>query len=601
MSVKVVVMVLTRFSSILQDIADLDRYLQKLPHADNAAFNSFERQHEDLCLQNTRVEILDMIKTWAGGQDDRNIFWLSGLAGTGKSTIARTIARLFYDHKSLGASFFFSKGGGDASHAGKFFTSIALQLAEKSPSLRRHICDAIAENSRIANQTLRDQWRQLILQPLLKTNDFLLPSLLIVVDALDECDDPNDVRIIVRLFAEVRSLNRVRLRVFMTSRPETPIRHGIYQVPDSEHQDFILHNISPQVVHDDISLFFKHHFSIIRQERRLPADWPGHQSIRLLVQKAAGLFIWAATAYLFIREGKYTERRLSRLLERSTFSTKPEKHLDEIYLTVLKSSIIQDDEEERAELCEALRTTLGTIAVLFAPLSLLSLTILLRMSVQAVGETLNDLHSILDIPEDQSLPIRLHHPSFRDFLLDKERCNDSQFSVDEKKAHGALADACIQLMSKRLGRNICGLCSPGTLASQGYHETVRQHLPMELQYACLYWVQHAQNGGIRLEDHGLVHLFLQEHLLHWLEVLGLMLKSSEAVLALISLDSMDPVSGNVALSVLNSDYSARRLKVLNYKHSSTMRSGLRHIIDQSLKKLRSNYITLRLSLRQKRV
>jgi len=430
------------------------------------------------------------------------------------------------------------------SHAGKFFTSIALQLAATSPSLKQHICEAIAENSLIANLTLQDQWRQLILQPLLKIKTFPHPSLVIVVDALDECDDANDVRIIVQLFAEIRSLNLLRLRVFMTSRPEIPIRHGFYQVPDSEHQDFILHSISPQVINDDISLFFEDQFRIFRQERRMAADWPGQKSIGVLVQKAAGLFIWAATACRFIHEGqRYTQRRLSLLLEGSPFLTKPEKRLDEIYLTVLKSSISQDyEEQERAELCEALKTILGTIVTLYSPLSLLSLAGLLRMPTQEMGQTLDDLHSILDIPEDQSLPIRLHHPSFRDFLLDNERCNDSQFSVDDKKAHGALADACIQLMSESLRKDICGLHTPGTIATD-VQQTVTQCLPTELQYACLSWVQHAQKSGIRLEDDRQVHTFLQKHLLHWLEALSLMQKTSEAVLALISLDSMNLVSG----------------------------------------------------------
>ena len=489
-----------------------------------------------MCLENTRVDILEKIRQWADRQDDKNIFWLNGLAGTGKSTISRTIAREFYEQKRLGvsrlgASFFFNRGGGDASHAEKFFTSIAQQLADTSPSLKDHISEAIATNSHIAKQTLRDQWRQLIFQPLLKIKTFPHPSLVIVVDALDECDDADDVHDIVKFFTEARSLNSVRLRVFMTSRPEIPIRQGFYQVPD-EYQAFILHNISPQVVNDDIALFFEAKFEELRKKARLSPDWPGHQSIKVLVQKAAGLFIWAATACRFICESRDAEKQLSRLLEGSTSPSKPEKQLDDIYLTVLKSSISQDDEEEKA-----LRTTLGIIVILFSPLPLPSLARLLRIPPQNVGQTLGDLHSILDIPEDQSLPIRLHHPSLRDFLLDKKRCSDSQFWVDEKKAHRVLAAACIQLMSERLERDICGLRSPGALANEVQQETVTQCIPMELQYACLYWVQHAQKSGIRLEDDGQVHAFLHKHLLHWLEALSLIQKTSEAVLALISLDS----------------------------------------------------------------
>jgi len=152
------------------------------------------------------------------------------LAGTGKSTIARTVAYKYYEQGRLGASFFFSRGDGDISHAGKFVTSIALQLASRWPSLKDYICVAITEHNDIASQSLRDQWRQLILRPLSKLDGNLYSSsFIVVVDALDECDDENNIRIILQLLAEARSLNTVRLRVFLTSRPDLPIRHILYQ------------------------------------------------------------------------------------------------------------------------------------------------------------------------------------------------------------------------------------------------------------------------------------------------------------------------------------------------------------------------------------
>ena len=65
---------------------------------------------------------------WADGYGGKRIFWLNGMAGTGKSTIARTVAHHYSEQKRLGASFFFSRDGGDVGHAGKFFATIAWQL-----------------------------------------------------------------------------------------------------------------------------------------------------------------------------------------------------------------------------------------------------------------------------------------------------------------------------------------------------------------------------------------------------------------------------------------------------------------------------------------
>jgi MoxR-like ATPase len=94
----------------------------------------------------TRVDVLKQITTWAEESHGECIFWLNGMAGTGKSTIARTIARKYYELGNLGASFFFSRGNRDLSHAGKFFTSIAVQLAKRFPPLKGYICEAIKEH-----------------------------------------------------------------------------------------------------------------------------------------------------------------------------------------------------------------------------------------------------------------------------------------------------------------------------------------------------------------------------------------------------------------------------------------------------------------------
>ncbi|KAF2183951.1 hypothetical protein K469DRAFT_581137, partial [Zopfia rhizophila CBS 207.26] len=520
----------------------IDNPISRLPYAEDASFNSYSKQHESVCLPDTRVDLLRGIYSWADGQDERCIFWLNGLAGTGKSTIARTVARRYFEQDRLGASFFFSKGGGDVGHAGKFVTTVAVQLASSVPSLHRFICDAITERSKIVTQSLRDQWHQLVLRPLLRldSNGFQ-SSYILVVDALDECGNENDIGIILRLLGEARALETVRLRVFITSRPEIPIRLGFYQLPEAEHQDFVLHSISPAIVNHDIHIFLEYKLDLIRQERSLDADWPGEEVVERLVENASSLFIWAATASRFIQEGKrFAAKRLTMILEGSSRAvTAPEKHLNEIYITVLKHSISQDyTGEEQEELYRMLRRMLGGIVVLLSPLSARSLSKLFNVPNQDIDQTMEDLHSILDIPEDQTRPLRLHHPSFRDFLLNKERCGDPNFWVDEKQAHRMLANNCIRLMSSSLKQDICGVDAPGVLVHNVESSRVEQRLPPELQYACLYWIEHLQKSGARLCDNDQAHQFLQAHLPHWLEALSWMRKVSEGIHAIASLESI---------------------------------------------------------------
>lgn len=522
--------------------------LNSLPTAKDAPFHAYQRQHDPTCLPETRVDLLQKIYNWADGEDSPTIFWLSGLAGTGKSTVTRTLAARHLTTNSIAASFFFSRDGGEGGHlrqARRFVTTLAVQLANNIQPLKRPICDAILAHSDIAHRALREQWRHLILNPLSTlASGNNVPWCILVVDALDECEGEDDVRTILQLLAEAPSLETVRLRVFLTSRPEVPIRNGFKDIPGAKHQDFVIHQIEPAIVNNDICTFLEHHLKLIALECYLASDWPGKQTVRCLAQNASGLFIWAATACRFIRAGnRFAAKRLDMILKRSSTATNgPENHLNEIYTTVLRHCISSDYlVEEVEELQSMLKNLLGSIVTLLSPLSTASLSKLLGISQKNVYQTLDNLHAILDIPKELVLPLRLHHPSFRDFLLNKERC-DPNFWVEETQAHRTLADSCVQLLSSSLNQDICSVGAPGALVASVETSRVDQCIPLEVQYACLYWIQHLQKGNGQLRDDGQEHQFLKKHFLHWLEVLGWIRKVSEGIHAIIMLESLTSVS-----------------------------------------------------------
>jgi hypothetical protein len=285
----------------------------------------------------------------------------------------------------------------------------------------------------------------------------------------------------------------------------------------------------------------KYNLEVIRQERPPEAGWPGPEVIRRLVQNANGLFIWAATACRFIREGKKRQiikNRLSSVLQSNGSITEPEKHLNQIYITVLRHSIPpKSSDKEKGEFYSKLRNMLGNIGVLFSPVSTHSLSTLLCISEEDINETLEDLHAILDIPKDQVRPLHLHHPSFHDFLLDRDRCSDPKFWVDARQAHQTLSDDCIWLMSNCLKQDICGQVIPSTRVDDVEDSQIEQSLPPEVRYACLYWIQHLHKSEAPLLDNGQVYEFLQVHLFHWLEALSWIGKTSEGILAMLSLET----------------------------------------------------------------
>ncbi|KAH8595489.1 WD40-repeat-containing domain protein [Bisporella sp. PMI_857] len=330
-------------------------------------------------------------------------------------------------------------------------------------------------------------------------------------------------------------------------------------MPGVIYHDLVLHDVPRIIVDQDILVFLQVTLEQIRDELCLEAGWPGNEIIKKLVHAAGSLFIWAATACKFIREGKrFAAARLSLILkenevdetaaESSTdddstdgsaikkVAIGPEEKLNRLYTAVLENSVRNYTKLERKRWYKLLRKALGALALLLSPLSVLSLARLLDMQSEEIVQILDDFHSILDIPKDPVCPLRLHHPSLRDFLLSKDRCG-KHFYVDERQMHHILANDCVRLMSNSLKQDICKQKTPGATVASVEISYIKKCLPPEVQYACLYWVPHLQKSGTQLSDDDFIHQFLREHFLHWLEALGWMGKTSEGILAILSLDA----------------------------------------------------------------
>ena len=502
--------------------------LDKLQYAKGAAFNSYAQSHNPACLENTRGGILKEIDNWMNCDAENYIYWLNGFAGSGKSTIAQTVAHRYYDRDCLAASFFFSKTvGGDVQRSHKFVTTVAYQLANHLLELRGVIANALELDDSIIHKDLVEQWQQLIYAPL--TSITTGPSkllMLIVVDALDECDDYKDAEIIIKLLAGLQRLQNLRIKTFITSRPDVSIRNGFNSIPDFKYVAMSLHNVSLGTINDDIRTLFNNKFASIRMKRKLPANWPGTDSIETLVHRSAGLFIWAATACRFVQEGGiFLKRRLSKLLESDLHRTAPEESLDILYLTVLRESISAKyanyDQEEQEDFCIFLRVILGVIITSLSALSISAISRLTNIDEDEVSGILGPLHSILDISDKDEDTVKLHHPSFRDFLLNSQRCRDSRFMIDELQSHANLASGCIDIMLTELKRDICNLRELGTLREDVMKFKIEQSISKPLRYACQYWADHLQRSKQSVCDNSKALIVLEKHFSHWLEVLSL--------------------------------------------------------------------------------
>ncbi|KEZ42692.1 Uncharacterized protein SAPIO_CDS5949 [Scedosporium apiospermum] len=531
--------------------ADQKRALDKLPVADGATFDSHAEGEGATCYPSTRVHLLSQIDEWADSRTAEAIFWLNGMAGTGKSTISRTVARAMFKKGQLGASFLFKRGHGDRGKATRFFTTIAAQLVLKEPAMAAHVRNAI--DSGVLGKTMGEQFEKLILAPLSEIPHDARRSqrLVIVVDALDECDDENDQvsRMIGHLF-RVKTLQSVQLKIFVTSRPELHIRFGFKTVNDA-YDGIILHEIPRPVIEKDIRAFLTIELARIRDRYnvmalsgfQLPSDWPGPSKIETLVTMAVPLFIFAATVCRFVQGNESPEIQLAKFLRYRSMS-----QLDATYLPVLNQLVPRVDDSERSDVIEGFRELIGPIVLLRTPLSPSSLEGLIQVRRDVIYDRLQLLHSVLSISPDIDTPITTFHLSFREFLVAPNKRATNPFWVDEKETHKRLAANCLRLLDKHLRADVCALKWPGTARSAVDPQTINKALLAEVQYASLYWVYHTEQANDRLQDGGQAHNFLRVHFLHWLEALSLIGQASEAITLIQALEALLKPEASTSIS-----------------------------------------------------
>ncbi|KAH6974799.1 vegetative incompatibility protein HET-E-1 [Ilyonectria destructans] len=541
---------------------DQKAVLDRLPVVVEASFDSRAEEHNPICLHDTRVDLLRQLSEWADDPRAEPIFWLNGMAGTGKSTISRTVARSFATTGRLGASFFFRRGEADRGSLSKFVTTVAAQLVSRVPAFAPHAKNAIDADTTIFGKAAQEQFKKLILEPLsrIPQDARKTATLVVVVDALDECERDDDVKLIINLFSRVKTLQSPRLRILVTSRPDLPIRLGFSAIT-GKYQDLVLHEMPEHIVEHDISAFLRHELAVIRsnynnsvpKDRQLPTSWPGQSNIQILVQMAVPLFIFAATVCRFLADRRCgnPDKQLQEVLKYRTRSQ--ESQLDATYLPVLNQLVVGLPIRQRENALQEFRVIVGSIVILASPLSTCALAQMLSVSKDTIDDRLDLLHSVLSIPPSSSSPVRLLHLSFRDFLVDAEKCGKNPFWVDEKYSHGKMAANCLRVMNERLRTDICDVNASGTSRLTLNPQKVDACLPPEVQYACLHWVYHLQHARDQVSDGGPVCDFLIRHFLHWMEALSLMGRASESLGIINALQSLLSPEASVKLSSLLSD------------------------------------------------
>lgn len=281
---------LDRIDETLSDLRSLlnDFVLEKLNSLDAARFDAYQKEddlmdeYKGRCLPGTRTELLDEVMEWATSPDGKSIFWLNGMAGTGKSTVSRTLAESFETRGVLGASFFFKRGEGDRGDAKRLFTTIARQLVDRVPRMIPAITKAVRGG--ISEKSVEEQFKQLLQQPLLDLDQSSqqMQPMVIVIDALDECDFPRDIETLLQLIPQATQVQSIPLWFFLTSRPGLPKGFGFDGIENRDRQGVILQEIPEKIIKRDLSNYLTYQLKRIwvkKYGKEHGQDGPGESSI----------------------------------------------------------------------------------------------------------------------------------------------------------------------------------------------------------------------------------------------------------------------------------------------------------------------------------
>ena len=485
------------------------------------------------CLRGTRETVLNEIESWAKDFDASPVFWLNGLAGTGKSTIAQTIVERVFADGLLGASFFCSRDFEDRSDLRFIFPTLSFQLAHKYPDFRSHLVSFLQSNPDVVDESLYSQMEKLIAEPL-RSADL---STVIVIDALDECKDEEPSSAILSVLG--RFAKRIpRVKFFITGRPEPRIKTG-FRLPllvDST-EVFVLHDVHTSLINNDIRLFLSHELSELARRRQLNG-WPSDNDLDTLCHRAGGLFVYAVATVKFLDNPfLLPDEQLETIVkfpENTTHEGKTQfrqsKTLDSLYVWILCEKFGTDNPLVYSNF----RSIVGTVVLLLNPLPPLAIAQLVGLKTEQVMPYLTSIGSLLVLDEDPETPVRSFHKSFPDFITDPSRCTDTRFHISPGHLHLELAMNCLRVMNDGLEQNLLSLPDYALNSEVKDLETrIDNHVSVALRYACQFWYNHLTKIG---EDvTGVVsHLrvFLEKKFLAWLEVVSVLGAVGRAVGAL---------------------------------------------------------------------
>ena len=433
-------------------------------------------------MEGTRKSRLKEIIDWVANKSEEegllqsNIYWIYGLPGIGKTSLAHLICANLHDQKQLAGAFFCQRDDPNLSEPRNILPTLIYKLAGIFPPFQSIVANCLRNDPNTAPKLMKDSLLLDFLDNLPKRPDH---SLVFVIDAFNECGNNRSHPHLLRLL-NIAATRASWLKIIITSRPEADIQRFFDGLTQSSYLRYDL--ATDQEAGGDLRTFARREFELVAQNWYLPAPWPEESLLNRVISRAKGLFIFIKTLVLALEHCEDPTKFLKATSEDSAGAGL--KALYRLYSSILKSRIVHSNAE--------FQRVIGVLLAAAPYHALCEETIAELAGVRhnLVRKWVDDLSSLLYRDEGTNGGIRTRHLSISDFLVSRDCPSNHQINL--QGANVQLGISSLEVMVRQLCFNICGLeDSRLTNADvKDLQSRITKNISDSLQYSSLYWSNH---------------------------------------------------------------------------------------------------------------
>jgi hypothetical protein len=465
-------------------------------------------------MEGTRNSLLNEITAWVTNESEqtngRNTYWIYGLPGIGKTSLAHSICARLHDQKQLAGAFFCRSDDPELSKPINILPTLIHQLARLFPPFRSVVAECLRKDPHVTPESMD---HTLFLSFIRQLPRLPKRTLVFVIDALDECGSNKSRPGILQALNDAAT-HALWLKVIITSRPEVDIQRFFDDPAQSSHLRCDL--IDDKETTSDLRLFAQERFGWVASVRFLGSSWPEQSLLDGVILRAAGLFIFINTLSLALEHYDDPTELLKSTLRDS--ASPGLTALYALYSNIVKARRVKNNVE--------FRRVIGVLLITapFRPLCEETIAELAGVRADLVKTWVADLGSMFYRDEGVSGGIRVRHLSISDLFVSDGCQGDYQINLGD--ANMQLGVACLKKMVEQLRFNICKL-EDSRLANADVKDLpsrIKENISDALQYSSLYWSDHVcfapDNGDVHAWD-SLRVFFEGPYALFWVEVLSI--------------------------------------------------------------------------------